>query len=107
MKRVSLSEELAPIFLLPLLSINIKCPFFVSSLVLFLFNCGIKHLFDKTFDFNYWPIASDCSGEEVDLSFASCQCFQAVKTNRAWQQKQLNSKTICIVDTILLVAAIF
>ena len=43
----------------------------------------------------------------MDLSFAGCQCPQAIKTKKAWQKKLLNNKTICIVEAIPLAAGIF
>ena len=85
MKRAFSLEELAPIFLLPLPSIDIERSSLFSFPVFFPSGRDIKRLFDKAFDLDYWPLASDCSVEEVDLSFAVCQCPQTVKANKAWQ----------------------
>lgn len=81
-KRASLSEELAPITLLLLPSINIKRPSFVSSPVLFLSGRGVKRLLDKIFDLDYRLLTNNSFGKEVDRNFADCQCLQAVKTNK-------------------------
>ena len=101
------AEELAPTSLLPLPSINIKRLSFVSSLVLFPSGRSVKRSFDKAFDLDCRPLASDCFGKKVDLSFAGCQCPQAVKANKAWQLELLNSKTVYMVEAIPLAAAIF
>ena len=45
--------------------------------------------------------------EEVDLSYAGCQCPPAVKSNREWQQELLNTKLVCMVEAIPLAAALF
>ncbi len=43
---------------------------------------GEKRSFDKAFNLDSRPLADDRTGEEVDLSFAGCQCLPAVKANR-------------------------
>lgn len=83
MKKTSSLKKLTSTLLLLLPSIDIKRSSSVLSFVFFPSGCGIKQLFEKTFDLDYWPLASDCSGKKVDLSFAGCQYFQAIKTNRA------------------------
>ena len=107
MKRAFSSEEWAPTLLLPLPFIDIKSSFLVPFPVFFLSSHGVKLLFNKIFDLDCWPLASDRSGEEVDLSFVGCQCTQVVKDNKAWQQELLNSKTLYMVEVIPLAAAIF
>ena len=94
------SEELAPAFT-PLL------PFVEPSLLFPASRIGEKQSFDKAFDIDCRPLAKDHTGEEVDLSFAGCQCPPAVKANRAWQEELLNPKTVCMVEAIPLAAAIF
>lgn len=63
--------------------------------------------FEKAFDINCRLLARDRDVEEVDLSFAGCQCPPAVKANREWRQELLNPKPVCMVEAILLAATIF
>lgn len=104
--RLASKQEFAstPLLLLP--SINIERPF-VPSPVLFPSGRGVKRLFDKAFNLDRRLLANDCSKEEVDLSFAGSDCPQAIKANKAWQKELLNRKTVCMVEAILLAAAIF
>ena len=62
--------------------------------------------FDKTF-INTRPLADNHAEEEVDLSFAGCGCSPGVKLNRPWQIELLERRPACIVEIILLAAAIF
>ena len=107
MKRTSSSKELTPTFLLLLPSIEIKHTFFVCFPIFFLSGLGAKRSFDKELDLDYRSLASDWSRKRVDISFAGCQCSQAVKKNKVWQLELLNNKTICMIEAIPLVAAIF
>lgn len=59
------------------------------------------------FNLNYWPLANDHTGKNVDLSFACCHCSLAIKANRSWQQELLDQKPVCMIKGILLAAAIF
>ena len=92
---------------------------------------GEKRLFNKAFNINYWPLADDYAGEdidkrkfdktfinawpladkhakeEVDLSFAGCGCSPGVKLNKPWQIDLLERRPAYIVKTIPLAAAIF
>ena len=65
-----------------------------------------KRKLDKTF-INTRPLANNHAKEEVDLSFARCGCSPGVKLNRSWQKELLEQRPACIIETILLVAAIF
>lgn len=71
------SEELAPAFT-PLLPAKLLLSFPASRI-------GKKRLFNKAFDINYWPLTKDQFGEDVDLSFAGCQYYSAIKANRTEQ----------------------
>ncbi len=68
---------------------------------------GQKGAFKKIFDINCWSLARDQIAEEIDLSFAGCQCPPAVKANREWQQELLNTKLMYMVETIPLTATLF
>ena len=72
-KKVS-SEETPPTFALP--SKRLSPLFFPSS------GIGKKRPFDKAFNINCRPLADNHAGEDVNLSFAECQCSPAVKANR-------------------------
>ncbi len=97
-KRVT-SEELAPAFILLLLS---KPP------LLFLANrVSKKRSFDKAFNINGRPLANNQFGKDVNLSLGGCQCPPAVKANRPWQQELLNPKTVYMVEVISLATTIF
>lgn len=98
-KKISLSEDLAPTFLLP--SIKPLSPIF------FLFDNSQKQIFGIAFDLNCRFLANNHNVEEVNLNFATCQCVAAIKANREWQQELWNNKLVCMVEAILLVAAIF
>lgn len=81
--------------------------FLVLSPVFFSSGYGVKRLFNKAFDLDCWLLASDCFKEEMNPSFASCQCSKVIKANKIWQQELLNSKIVCMVEPILLAATIF
>lgn len=49
----------------------------------------------------------DHTGKKLDLSFVGYLCFPTIKANRAWQEELLNSKTVCMIEAISLVTAIF
>ncbi len=100
-KRAS-SEEAPPIFapLLPLIE-RPSLPLFSSN------GLKEKRLFDKAFNLDSRPLTNNRTREEVDLSFASCQCLPAVKANRPWQWELLDRKSVCMVETIPLAAAFF
>ena len=53
------------------------------------------------------PLASNHDQEELDLSFAGYRCPAVVKLNRSWQLDLLNLKPVCIIEAILLAAALF
>lgn len=87
----------------PILLPSIQHP----SPVFFPSSRGKKRSFEKAFDINCRLLARDRNAEEVDLSFAGCQCPPAVKANREWQQELLNPKPVCMVEAIPLAATIF
>lgn len=66
---------MAPTPLLLLLSIDIKHLSSVPSFMLFPLDCGMNWLINKAFDLDYYTLASNCAGIEVDLSFEGCQYF--------------------------------
>ena len=68
---------------------------------------GEKWSFDMAFNLDCRPLANGHTGEDVNLSFAYCQCPPAVKANRLWQRELLDWKPVCKVEAILLPAAIF
>ena len=70
-------------------------PLFPSSECLspFLFpsnSIGKNRPFNKVFNINCRPLANDHVGEDVNLSFAECQCPPAVKANRPWWRELLD-----------------
>ncbi len=104
------SKELAPVYTFQISSNQLSFSPLLSlfSSVLFPFICiGKKRLFDKAFDINSRLLARDHTRKELDLSFADCHCPAAVKANRVWQRKLLNSKLVYMVETIPLAVAIF
>lgn len=107
MKKTSLLEELTFTFLLFLSSIDIKHPCLISFLIFFLSGQGVKQLLNKVFNFDYQILANDCPKKEIELSFPDKLCFLIVKTNKAWQQQLLYSKTVSRLETIMLAVTIF
>ena len=65
-----------------------------------------KRGFDTTF-INSCPLTGNYDQKEVDLSFAGCKCPAAVKLNRSWQLDLFDPKPVCIIEDILLAAALF
>ena len=81
----------------------LKAPLF---LLLFPFSDISKGKPNKTF-INTRPLANNHAKKGIDLSFAVCGYPLAVKLNRSWQKELLERRLTYIIETILLVAAIF
>ena len=62
--------------------------------------------FDIAF-INSHPLAGNHDQKEEDLSFAGCECLNAIKLNRSWQLDLLNPKPVCIIKAIPLTSALF
>ena len=65
-----------------------------------------KQTFDTAF-INSCLFAGNHSWEEFDLSFKEYGSSVAVKLNRSWQFELLDPELVCIMEAILLAAAIF
>ena len=66
----------------------------------------LKQDFDILF-INSCPLAGNYDQKEVNLSFASCGCLDAVKFNRSWQLDHLDPKPVCITEDIPFAAFLF
>lgn len=65
-----------------------------------------KQTFNIAF-INFCPLTGNHASEEIDLSFAECDCPAGVKLNQSWQLELLDLQMVCIIEAIPLVAAIF
>lgn len=68
------------------------------------------HKYKRTFDtafINSCSLAGNYAQEEIELSFAGWKCPAFVKLNQSWQLDLFDPKPVCVIETILLAAALF
>ncbi|MCJ1343673.1 hypothetical protein MMC31_001869 [Peltigera leucophlebia] len=53
------------------------------------------------------PLPTNHAQEEVDLSFAQCMCSPAVKIDSAWQTELSDPNSVCVLEALPLLGAIF
>ena len=65
-----------------------------------------KRKFDKIF-INSEILANNYAKKEINLNFTWCGCLSAIELNRPWQIELFEWRSVYIIETILLAAAIY